>query len=229
MVAFAVSSVYYFLQPSILSKPLPIALLSISCLLDSSNQHYSFLLFFGLISSLSGDILLWCSDHKTLPSLSSDDAFKFGLVCFFIAHVFYISAFYKNVIQVWRESAVMKAVSLFVVSYYVLMMNAILPVVGVELIGPVAGYGVVISAMIYHAIQRLYNEPKDGSISLQSRQLAFFGSLFFVISDTVLAINKFKVAVPHAKIIVMSTYYIGQFFIAASSPRNEISAEQKVR
>jgi alkenylglycerophosphocholine/alkenylglycerophosphoethanolamine hydrolase len=225
--AYAVASVYYFLEPSIWSKPLPIAILSISCLVDrsSTNQKYSSWISFGLLSSLIGDILLWCSDHGTFPSLSSDNSFKLGLVAFFLAHVFYISAFYKNVLQVWCDSAVMKLVSVVVVSYYAMMMNAILPVVDTELQVPVAGYGVVISAMIYHAIQRLYNAPTDGSISLKSRQLAFIGSLVFVISDSVLAINKFTIAVENGQTIIMITYFIGQFFIAASSPQNVVSAE----
>jgi uncharacterized membrane protein YhhN len=46
-----------------------------------------------------------------------------------------------------------------------------------------------------------------------SFNLVFLGALFFVLSDSILAINKFLVAVPGAHILVMGTYAAAQFFI----------------
>jgi len=44
-----------------------------------------------------------------------------------------------------------------------------------------------------------------------------FGAMFFVISDLILAINKFCFSIPGAKFLNMSSYYTGQFFIAKSA------------
>ena len=40
------------------------------------------------------------------------------------------------------------------------------------------------------------------------------GALSFIVSDSILAVNKFVVPIPLAKPLVMVTYYLGQHFIA---------------
>lgn len=227
MISFFSSAALYFVQPSIWSKPLPIAFLTIACLIDyrrtlfekkKKRTKYSLLLFFGLLNSMVGDIFLWCSDHDSFPlRLTPGDSFNVGLVAFFIAHLFYIRAFYKKSTSAWEKSSVMKVVGCVVLSYYAIMMRIILPIVEHKLIGPVAGYGVAISLMMYHAIQRFSDIPKDSSISQSSKLYGLLGSLFFVLSDSVLAINKFYTKVDNGQTIIMVTYYIGQFLIACSS------------
>ena len=42
------------------------------------------------------------------------------------------------------------------------------------------------------------------------------GALLFILSDTTLALNKFRAPVPQRDLIIMSTYYAAQFLIAWS-------------
>lgn len=54
---------------------------------------------------------------------------------------------------------------------------------------------------------------RKGTKPVKSFQFVFIGSLLFVISDSVIAINKFLVSVPNNDFIVMSTYMAAQFLI----------------
>jgi uncharacterized membrane protein YhhN len=46
--------------------------------------------------------------------------------------------------------------------------------------------------------------------------LAMIGAILFILSDTTLALNKFRAPVPQRDLIIMSTYYSAQFLIAWS-------------
>lgn len=46
-----------------------------------------------------------------------------------------------------------------------------------------------------------------------SFSLVFSGSLFFVVSDTLIAVNRFLVTTPYAGLFVMATYIAAQFLI----------------
>jgi uncharacterized membrane protein YhhN len=54
---------------------------------------------------------------------------------------------------------------------------------------------------------------RKGIKPVKSFGFVLIGSLFFIISDSVIAINKFLVAVPNNDFIVMSTYMAAQFLI----------------
>jgi len=44
-------------------------------------------------------------------------------------------------------------------------------------------------------------------------KIVLYGAIAFIASDSILAINKFMVAVPAADYLVMITYYVAQFLI----------------
>ena len=46
-----------------------------------------------------------------------------------------------------------------------------------------------------------------------SFSLVFIGSLLFVVSDTMIAINKFLVAIPYEGLLIMITYISAQYLI----------------
>jgi uncharacterized membrane protein YhhN len=50
------------------------------------------------------------------------------------------------------------------------------------------------------------------------------GVLLFVLSDSLIAANKFGQPVPYARVLIMSTYLLGQYFIArnAAAVRPEV-------
>ena len=54
---------------------------------------------------------------------------------------------------------------------------------------------------------------RSGRVGVQSFRLVFFGSLLFVIYDSMIAINKFFSAIPLAGFLIMITYISAQYMI----------------
>jgi uncharacterized membrane protein YhhN len=65
-------------------------------------------------------------------------------------------------------------------------------------------YLTVILAMAMIAAARYKAEP-----TLENRTV-LFGALFFVVSDSLLAINKFIMPLPYSGVLVLGTYYSAQ-------------------
>jgi uncharacterized membrane protein YhhN len=72
---------------------------------------------------------------------------------------------------------------------------------------PVLIYMLVILTMAITAFWR------NASVGKWSYVLVFFGALFFMMSDSLLAINKFHTALPLANVSIMLTYALAQFLI----------------
>ena len=78
---------------------------------------------------------------------------------------------------------------------------------------PVAFYALTISAMLWRALARL-GEP---NIARASAWLAAIGAVLFVISDSLIGINRFVAPFDAARYAIIVTYWLGQFGIAASA------------
>jgi uncharacterized membrane protein YhhN len=89
---------------------------------------------------------------------------------------------------------------------------------------PVAVYAGAIALMAYTAAAR-------DATSDASWRYAAAGALVFVVSDSILAVDKFRSPFPAAKLAVMATYYGAQLLIAASAltPAQGASAEPAAR
>ena len=77
-----------------------------------------------------------------------------------------------------------------------------------HLVWPLLAYSTVLASMLWRAL------ALGGS--------AGWGALLFLLSDAVLAWNTFFHQLPHGHLLVMTTYYLAQMFIALSafqSPR----------
>ena len=68
-------------------------------------------------------------------------------------------------------------------------------------------YALVLIVMVLNSVFR-YGRTSNVSFSL-----VFLGSILFMFSDSVLAINKFLKPVPAAGFWIMSTYILAQFLI----------------
>lgn len=146
------------------------------------SSRYRALIIAGLLFSLVGDILLM------LPV----DLFIAGLVSFLIAQVIYTYAFRSG-----RPLRFNYLAMLFFAIYGVLIFAILLP--GLDgMAVPVAAYVVVILIMAWQAW--------DQWDHLRSRWtlLAFIGALFFVASDSILALK-------------LGMYYSAQWLIANSN------------
>jgi len=183
-------------QQIYLFKPLTTSLILLLALLTSPSdtQFYKFAIIAGLVFSLAGDIFLM------LPT----DRFVSGLVSFLIAHLAYIIAFASATgfyFSIWALLPFL----LFGVFIFTVLVSGL----GDKKI-PVAVYIVVIVVMTWQALGLwLYTD--------QTRALlAFLGALLFLISDSVLAINRFKQPFKSARLVNLSTYYAAQWLIALS-------------
>jgi uncharacterized membrane protein YhhN len=159
------------------------------------SSRYKVVIIAGLLFSLIGDILLM------LPV----DLFIAGLISFLIAHLIYTYAFRSGRPLRFKYLAML----LFAI-YGVLIYAILLPGLDGMAI-PVAAYIVVILTMAWQAW--------DQWDQLRARWtlLAFIGAVLFVISDSVLALNKFGEPFYAARALTLSTYYAAQWLIANSN------------
>ncbi len=73
---------------------------------------------------------------------------------------------------------------------------------------PVTLYCIVILTMLLAAINR------KSKVNRQSYQYGLLGALLFVLSDTMIAINKFEEPFELARMAIMTAYITAQYFIA---------------
>lgn len=177
------------------TKPLPIFMLILlvgGSYLNNPNT-YSLTILIGLIFCLGGDILLLFPDY-----------FKAGLFSFLIGHFWYIGAFTTEVL-VYSSPTI-----LVIVLTAVFMITQLWNSSG-KLRVPILIYIIVISAMVFTAWSHFY------SVLTPLSQVAALGATLFMISDSILAWNRFKTPFKSAEGIILLTYYTGQYLIAHSA------------
>lgn len=204
-IVFVSLAVSYFVFPHPITKVLSILFMAYSVYIfkgKKSSADYGSNIFFGLLLSSVGDIALEICDENV-------QLFLTGIVFFLLAHLLYIRSFTLGVIPT------ISFTDILVLLYFIGIMWHLLPSVDTDLVVPVAVYGVVISVMGRASIIRF--KCNTTKINLTSKYLSLAGAISFILSDTVLAIDKFKVKLPHGKTVVMLTYYVGQALIGASS------------
>ena len=155
---------------------------------------YKHAIIAGLVFSLAGDIFLM------LPS----DQFIAGLVSFLVGHLFYIRAFTSGTgfgFNWWLLPP-------FVV-FGVVIFRILSPHLG-KMKAPVIAYMAVILVMAWQAWERLAQTGQIGSV------LASIGAVFFVVSDSALALDRFRGRFGSARAVALSTYYAAQWLIALS-------------
>lgn len=149
-----------------------------------------------LFFSVIGDVFLMLNDRW----------FIHGLISFFIAHVFYIIAFWNSfTLNVTSQTSIIVAVllSLFSLWFFLFLLRFVIAEGGISLAVAVAAYIFVISFMMWSA-------------SLVGSSILIVASLLFVISDAVLAYDKFRHPFRVAEHIVMVTYFTAQLLFAIS-------------
>jgi uncharacterized membrane protein YhhN len=148
----------------------------------------------GLLLSLAGDVaLLW-----------PREGFLLGLVSFLLAHLAYLRAF-------TRAQRLAARVGPFV--FYALVAGVILALLWPSVPGglrlPVLAYVVCLGTMAAQAAVLWRSAPRDAA----TRRLAVGGALF-LLSDALLATNRFALPLPAASLWILSSYWAAQFCIA---------------
>ncbi|PQP05918.1 MULTISPECIES: lysoplasmalogenase [Pseudomonas] len=179
----------------LLVKPLPVLAL-LGWLHDAPPSDYRRWISLGLIFSLVGDVLLaW-----------PQDLFVFGLGAFLVAHLAYLKAYLSDCRRLALLPLIL-ASSAGAVLLGILISHGLGP-----LLIPVIVYGLAISAMLWRALARLGTD-----VSKRSALLAAAGALAFVFSDSVIGINRFVSPFNAAPYIIILSYWLGQWGIAASA------------
>ena len=192
------------------TKPLLIPLLAIWFFFETKNAIPVFrnMIFVALFFSWAGDTLLMFVPSK------GEQFFLLGLVSFLTAHILYATAFFKNVN--WGNGFLKKnwwAIIPFIL-IYLLINYFLIPTVSKAMQAPVMIYGGVIMLMAIAALNR-----KD-AVAQNTFQLVFLGALIFMVSDIILAFNKFYAPIEYASFLIMSTYLLGQFCIVKGWTKN---------
>ena len=148
-----------------------------------------------LFFSLLGDILLMFTNQ-------SSNFFIGGLLAFLMAHIMYILVFLKKKSTRKNTSFLMLFLLIYGLGIFYFLKDGL-----GELLVPVIIYMLVILTMVITAFSRLT------CVSKMSYNLVFLGAIFFVTSDSLLALNKFYEPFETAGIFIMLTYAIAQYFI----------------
>jgi uncharacterized membrane protein YhhN len=192
-------------------KCIPIWLMALACLFAPHASTYATYIGAGLAISSIGDFALEINGSP-LASFVKADLFLVGLVSFLIAHVLYIAAF---VLEPVRQPLLLPGLSMFFFyAYGVSMFSVLCSSIPLPLRAPTFIYVMVIATMGHRAFTRYHHidppsDPKSGLYGL-------LGALSFMVSDTVLAVDKFLAPMSWAKLAIMTTYYVGQYGIALS-------------
>lgn len=168
---------------------------------------YCFTIMIGLVFCAAGDFFLRLdkAGYKIEPSF-----FILGLVSFLIGHIFFIIAFWLdggNGLQLKWGFILYGYVAIYV-SY---ILNNI-PKEDYILRGGVTTYCIIIATMCHRSISLSY----DAYPKVESTKYATYGSIFFVISDSLLAYNRFINPIPFDYLWVLGSYFLALVFLASS-------------
>lgn len=179
-----------------LFKPLTTAILLLLAAIPASahGPRYQAAIVVGLACSLVGDVMLMLPYDRFVP----------GLAAFLLAHLAYLVAFVSGV-----PIGTAPALLLPILAIGILLLRVLWPGLG-SFRGPVLAYTVAILLMVWRAWAREWVAPGAGAL------LAAIGATLFMLSDTILALNRFRRPVPGAQIAIMTSYVAAQAMIALS-------------
>lgn len=182
----------------VLTKPLLVPLIILFYLTSAVQINWFIVtaLFFGFL----GDVSLLGGSKKIF--------FAIGLFAFLVGHLLYTLAFLQSI----QYFGVVPSWFFIVLIPYILYGCAILRILRPnlkEMLVPVVIYMCVILIMSFTSTCRIWN-----GFTLQFI-FPFIGSLFFIVSDSVLAYNSFNVPSENYETLIMFTYIFAQILIVA--------------
>lgn len=183
----------------LLAKPIPV--LALAALLLPPAGLYARLVLGGLLFSAAGDVLLELGPQR----------FLFGVGAFFVAHFFYIAAFWS------AEKRLRPLAALPALLLGLLVFPRLLP--GLErqnMLVPVALYTLALCTMFWRALARV--QAGAGAAIWAGA----WGAAAFAASDSLLALERFApggAPVPDVRYAILGLYWVGQLGITLSAWR----------
>ena len=203
------SSVFGMLPLHFVCKPLTM-LIAIGLVYLRASQvraieRFDWLLIAALAASLAGDVFLMLPGAYFIP----------GLASFLVAHLFYIALFRQGIARFPSGRALLLALGVGAAMYAWVWSGLSDPVLKVA----VAAYVGVISLMVAQAIGRatVLRDTASKAVAL--------GACVFMLSDSLIAINRFVQPLPMVSLWVLTTYYAAQILMV----RNATPAISSVR
>lgn len=189
-------------------KPLLMPILMGFYLLSKKpSTTFDYKILFALLFSTIGDILL-------MPVV---DYFLGGLMGFLIAHIFYISAFLSEKktplksIDNWKKAILV----IGIITYFSLLLLLYPKLDSLVLQIAIIVYASILLSLLIISIIRAPKNPK-------SSDLIVIGAFLFLLSDGMIALNKFVFPIPAEALFIMGTYTLAQaLLVYGSLSRNE--------
>jgi uncharacterized membrane protein YhhN len=190
-----------------ISKPLLMPVLMAFLWINTKlKTSFDKLIFTGFLLGWIGDILLM---------FNNDDLFVFGLASFLICHIMYIAAFINNIRTSGHQTSIINRfmLALLPLFYLIVLYTYLFPHIAYNeknkpFLIPVTIYAITIVTMALFALWRI------GSSNRNSVALIIIGAFVFMISDSLIAMNKFVEPFGHANLFIMFTYCLAQLCIA---------------
>jgi len=215
-VIFIVFENVHLVVPAMITKALIIPSLMIFYHYSVKGKYGLFhrLIMLGLFFSWLGDVNLQLANDNIMIPVSPNLLFIGGLGSFLLTQFIYFIAFSlpkgKNLIfssRIYQTFLVILFGSVMLYYLYRSLGNMKVPVIS---------YMVIILLMLLSALNR------NGKVNGLSYILVVIGALLFVISDSLVAINKFHMKIDFAGVLVMITYVTAQYLIALGCIRQNI-------
>jgi uncharacterized membrane protein YhhN len=188
-----------------ISKPAVMIFLFLWLYTGTGLQGNMFWFGLGILFSLAGDVLLMIPLHRL---------FLFGLTAFLLAHIFYITGFREELMNLTAWSLILAV--FLAINVGRLLRRIVRAMRGKgehKLVVPVILYGTIISVMLYAAMSTIYDPTWRASA-------AFFvsvGAFLFCASDLILAWNKFVSPVKNGRVWNIALYHLGQIGLIAGA------------
>lgn len=187
-----------------LTKPMVLLMLFFFYRIQTGNvQNKSFRNFIlaGFLLSAAGDTVLMFTDHGQVYLLT-------GLVLFLLAHGSYILGFLNDILknrpwnQHWGQLAFSTLLVVYGAEFYIINRFSF-----GEMSLPVMIYCIGITAMGVTAAMR------DRTHNFGAYLMVCVGSVFFMISDSLLATQLFITPYPFSGQLILGTYFLAQYLI----------------
>lgn len=158
---------------------------------------------------LTALLFSWAGDVLLMFEKLGADFFMAGVAAFLLAQLMYTLSLRNFLVSQRKPVNFMLLIP--VLAFYAILMYYLYPRLGTFKI-PVIIYAAVISTMLFFALQFVdFKHP--------SKQLILAGAVLFVLSDSLLAMNKFYARFNFAEIYVMLTYALAQWSLTAGFTR----------
>ncbi|WP_108472076.1 lysoplasmalogenase [Rhodanobacter thiooxydans] len=170
----------------------------------AQSSRYRRWILAGIACSLLGDVFL----------MMPGDLFVPGLLSFLCGHLCFIAAFLGD-----SRFAARPWLLLVTLGYGAANLYLLWDAIGAPLRVPVVVYVLVLASMGGQALVRARMFARRGDAQAPAARLAALGALTFMLSDSLLAWDRFRGPLPLASLWVLSAYYLALWWIARSVQR----------